>query len=98
VIAAGREPVDCERFVDELLGETAYGFPPWTNHVFVGTGEEPSAILMIGHRPTDHRLLYPVSQAAAKYDASVKEETTRPSEASGELPVFGQPCHPVWPL
>jgi uncharacterized cupin superfamily protein len=72
--------------------------PPWTDHVFVGAGEEPCAILMIGHRPTDHMLVYPVSPEAAKYNASVEEETTSVSEAYGEAPVFGRPGRPVWPL
>lgn len=48
--------------------------PPWTEHAFVGAGEEPCAILMIGGRA--HRgLRYPVSEIALRHGAGVEEET-----------------------
>jgi quercetin dioxygenase-like cupin family protein len=49
--------------------------PPWTEHAFVGAGEEPCVILMLGSRsgPGVH---YPVSELAARYGASVAEETS----------------------
>ena len=49
--------------------------PPWTEHAFVGAGEGPCVILMVGSRsgPGVH---YPVSELAARYGASVAEETS----------------------
>lgn len=72
--------------------------PPWTEHVFVGAGDEPCAILMIGARPPDHRLLYPVNELAASHNASVERETDDPREAYRSLPVFSEPSDPYWPL
>ena len=54
--------------------------PPGTEHVFVGAGDGPCAILMAGARP-DEPLLYPVSELAARYGASAEEETPDPKQA-----------------
>jgi uncharacterized cupin superfamily protein len=50
--------------------------PPGTAHVVVGAGDAPCAVLMAGTRKDPEELLYPVSAAAAKYGASVEEETS----------------------
>jgi uncharacterized cupin superfamily protein len=55
--------------------------PPWTRHVFVGAGEGPCVIVMAGNRVGGFEVVYPVDEVAAKYDASVHEETSRPDEA-----------------
>jgi uncharacterized cupin superfamily protein len=55
--------------------------PPWTQHIFVGAGEGPCVIVMTGSRVGGFQALYPVNEVAAKYDASVLEETTKPKEA-----------------
>jgi uncharacterized cupin superfamily protein len=55
--------------------------PPGTEHIFVGAGGEPCAILMVGSRPADFGLHYPVSELAARYGASAERETTNPDEA-----------------
>ena len=60
--------------------------PPWTRHVFVGAGDGPCAILMVGRRPEQEELLYPVSELARKYDAGVEEETTTGREAYASFP------------
>jgi uncharacterized cupin superfamily protein len=60
--------------------------PPWTRHVFVGAGDGPCAILMVGTRPDAEELLYPVSELARKYDAGVEEETTTGREAYASFP------------
>src|SRR5205823_13895987 len=54
--------------------------PAGVEHVFVGGGDGPSAVLMIGSRRLDEAH-YPVNELAAKYDASVKEATDSPAEA-----------------
>ena len=50
--------------------------PPGTEHIFVGAGEGPCAILMVGARLAEEELHYPVSELAARYGASVEDETT----------------------
>ena len=55
--------------------------PPWTEHVFVGAGDGPCAILMVGRRPENEELLYPVVDVARKHDAGVTTETTSGREA-----------------
>ncbi len=54
--------------------------PPYTRHVFVGAGDGPCAILMVGGRRGDE-LLYPVDEAALRHAAGVDEETPDPKVA-----------------
>ena len=54
--------------------------PAGVEHVFVGAGEEPCAVLMIGSRRKDEAH-YPVNEVAAKYGASVTSATDEPAEA-----------------
>jgi uncharacterized cupin superfamily protein len=70
--------------------------PAGTQHVFVGAGLGPCAILMAGVRTEDERLLYPVSELAARYGASAEEETPDPKQAYArfERPQRGRP--PYW--
>jgi gentisate 1,2-dioxygenase len=55
--------------------------PPWTKHVFVGAGEAPCVIVMTGSRADGFEVVYAVNEVAAKHDASVAEETSKPNEA-----------------
>ena len=57
--------------------------PAWTEHIFVGAGDGPCVILMAGARsgPEPWKVLYPVSEVAARYGASAKEETPDPDKA-----------------
>jgi uncharacterized cupin superfamily protein len=57
--------------------------PAGTDHVFVGAGDGPSAVLMIGSRRRDEAH-YPVNEVAAKYDASVTVATDDVPEAYEE--------------
>ena len=57
--------------------------PAGVDHVFVGAGDGPCAVLMIGSRREDVAH-YPVNEVAAKYDASVEEATDNPAEAYAE--------------
>jgi uncharacterized cupin superfamily protein len=50
--------------------------PPGAHHIFVGAGDGPCAILMVGARLAEEDLHYPVSELAARYGASVAEDTT----------------------
>jgi uncharacterized cupin superfamily protein len=74
----------------EERGLKAWDFvhcPPWTQHVFVGAGDGPCVIVGVGSRVHGFGVLYPVNEAAARYDASVFEETSKPEEAHSR---FGQ--------
>jgi uncharacterized cupin superfamily protein len=71
--------------------------PAGTHHVFVGAGEGPCAILMIGARPEQEELHYPVSEVAAKYGASVATETTSGDEAYADWPGDYEPTRVPWP-
>ena len=55
--------------------------PPWTKHTFVGAGDGPCAIVMVGSRTEGFEVVYAVSDVAAKHGASVLEETSKPDEA-----------------
>lgn len=71
--------------------------PGGTRHVFVGAGEGPCAILMIGARPDDNDIHYPVSDAAARHGASVATPTDLPREAYADWPGPSAPRRPAWP-
>jgi len=60
--------------------------PSDTAHVLVGAGDGPCAILMVGTRKRPENLLYPVSEVAARYGASVPEETTDEGAAYAGVP------------
>ena len=55
--------------------------PPWTEHVFVGAGDGPCVVVMVGGRGDDGGVRYPVSEIAARHRASVETETPDPAEA-----------------
>jgi uncharacterized cupin superfamily protein len=55
--------------------------PPWTEHIFVGAGDGPCAVLMVGSRSGDWQVRYPVSELAARHRASAAQETVDPDEA-----------------
>jgi len=54
--------------------------PAGTEHVFIGAGDGPCAVVMIGSRRAEG-VHYPVNELAAAYDASVKTPTDDPEEA-----------------
>lgn len=59
--------------------------PPWAEHVFVGAGDGPCAILAIGRR-REGGVVYPVSEVALRHGAGVEVETREPDEAYEGLP------------
>ena len=60
--------------------------PAWTEHVFVGAGSGPCAILMVGARPRPEELRYPVVDVARKHKAGVAKETSSGDEAYAPFP------------
>ncbi len=72
--------------------------PARTEHIFVGAGDGPCAVLMIGSR-RKNEAHYPVNDVAAKYDASVTSDTDEPAEAYADW--RREPWRPTrspWPL
>jgi uncharacterized cupin superfamily protein len=59
--------------------------PPGTNHIMVGAGDVPCAILMVGARTPGKTIHYPVDATAARYGASVAADTDSPKEAYADL-------------
>ena len=55
--------------------------PAWTEHIFVGAGDGPCAILMVGARQLPWEVVYPVDELAARHGAGAATETTDPDEA-----------------
>jgi uncharacterized cupin superfamily protein len=72
--------------------------PAGVEHVFVGAGDGPCAVLMIGSRRLDEAH-YPVNAVAAKYGASASSETDDPAEAYADWRQEPwQPAPNPWPL
>jgi uncharacterized cupin superfamily protein len=55
--------------------------PPGTEHIFVGAGGEPCVIFMVGARPEEWSVRFPVSELADRYGASAAREVTSPHDA-----------------
>jgi uncharacterized cupin superfamily protein len=66
---------------------TAWDFvhcPPWTEHVFVGAGTGPCAVLALGTRLGDD-VVYPASPLAQRHRAGVTHETRDPQAAYADI-------------
>jgi uncharacterized cupin superfamily protein len=70
--------------------------PPWTEHAFVGAGDGPCVILMTGARSADLQGRYPVSEVAARYGASVEEESSDPSQVYATVEWLRRERPPYW--
>lgn len=62
--------------------------PQWTEHVFVGAGDGPCLVFMVGARHHGFAVRYPVNAVAAKHGASVATETRDPTEAYANAPLW----------
>lgn len=71
--------------------------PAGTEHIFVGAGNGPCCILMVGARGPDKQLNYKVNDVAARYDASVSAPTSTPREAYADWPSEYTPTQLRWP-
>ena len=60
--------------------------PAWTEHVFVGAGEGDCLLLAVGTRTKGAGVVYPASELAQRYGASVAQETPEPDEAYAGIP------------
>ena len=70
--------------------------PPWTEHAFVGGGDGPCAIVMVGAR-VGPRIRYPASDLARSHGAGVEQETTNPDEAYADAEMYRRERPPAWP-
>ena len=75
--------------------------PPWTEHIFVGTGDNPCLVLAVGARRRGRGIRFPVNELALEYGAGVEKETTDPNEAyarfSEDKPIVCPPEFPSGP-
>ena len=71
--------------------------PAGTNHIIVGAGEGPCAVLMVGARTPGRTIHYPVNEVAARYGASVAADTSDPGEAYADWPWQRTPARMPWP-
>ena len=60
--------------------------PPGVEHIFVGHGEAPCVLLMVGARPDGKTLNYPRDETALRYGAGVQESTPSPHAAYAPYP------------
>ena len=72
--------------------------PPGVTHVFVGAGDGPCAILMIGHRPPEKRIFYPESELARPHGAEAPEPTPEPAVAYSDVSRWEDTSPPTWPV
>ena len=70
--------------------------PAGTEHVFVGAGTGPCAILMTGARSEDEELHYPVSELAGRHGASATEPTHSGDVAYARFPASRQERPAGW--
>ena len=60
--------------------------PPGTAHAFVGAGDGPCVLLMVGARTGEKSIVYGTSELARSHGASAERETTSPTEAYAAFP------------
>jgi uncharacterized cupin superfamily protein len=71
--------------------------PPWTEHIFVGAGDGPCLVVMVGARHPGFDVRYPVSDVAAKHGASVDRDTRDVEEAYARSSRWQRaPCVEGW--
>jgi uncharacterized cupin superfamily protein len=70
---------------------------PGAEHVFVGAGDGPCWILQIGARREGATLDFPVSELAARHNASTPVPATDGDDAYADWPEGGAMVTPVWP-
>jgi uncharacterized cupin superfamily protein len=59
--------------------------PPGTEHITIGAGDEPCAILMFGSPDPSRKVEWIANETAAKHDASVERTTSRGTEVYRDL-------------
>jgi uncharacterized cupin superfamily protein len=60
--------------------------PPGTEHIFVGAGDGPCALVAVGARNVEGGIVYPASELAQRHGAGASATTTDPHEAYARVP------------
>ena len=60
--------------------------PPGTEHITIGAGDEPCAILMFGSPDPSRKVEWIANETAARHGASVARTTGRDTDAYGDVP------------
>jgi uncharacterized cupin superfamily protein len=68
---------------------------PWTEHALVGAGDGPCVIVMVGSR-SGPEVRYAASELAARYGASVAEDTSDWTQAYATVERFRRERPPNW--
>ena len=68
--------------------------PPGVSHVLRGGDSGPCLVVMIGHRPPDHRVFYPASDAARRWNAESPEPTPDRNVAYSDVPPWTEIAPP----
>jgi len=71
--------------------------PAGTEHVFIGAGDGPCWILMVGARKPGSPAHYPANEKAAKYGASSLKPTDDSREAYADWTAEPEPTKLPWP-
>ena len=84
--------------VRELKAWDFFHCPPGVEHVFVGAGDGPCVVLMVGARVEGREALLSGLRARARYDASAEADTPDPGVAYArfERPAKARPPY-SWP-
>jgi uncharacterized cupin superfamily protein len=80
LVLAGECVLIVEGEVRRLRAWDLFHCPPGTEHVIVGSGDEPAVVVAVGARRRGG-VVYPVSEVAAQFGASVEREPRAPTEA-----------------
>jgi uncharacterized cupin superfamily protein len=70
--------------------------PAGTEHSFVGAGDGPCVVVMVGARGGEKRIVYPNSDVARRHGAAVETETSSPAEAYASFPHWQRGRPPGW--
>lgn len=66
--------------------------PPETEHITVGAGDQPCAILMFGSADPNRKVEWIANEIAAKHDVSVGQTTSCGSEVYGAIEIVRSPA------
>src|SRR4029079_18210218 len=92
--------VECARLVEgeeRPLGPWDFVHcPAGVEHVFVGSGDGPCTILMVGARTTDEHLVSPVAERGARCGALAEEETPDARQPSAPFERRTRSRPPYW--
>jgi uncharacterized cupin superfamily protein len=72
--------------------------PPGVSHVFVGAGDGPCVVMMIGQRKEGRAIFYPRHAPAREVNAEAPQPTPDPQVAYSDVTPWAPVQPPRWPL